>query len=182
MTWAALFNTTPVKVKSAGALDAVIAKAASQIGVLEDPPKSNRGKQVEAYLASVGLKGGYAWCAAFVHWCFREAMGDANPCPKSGGVIDLWHQIGAAKKLRLTPAQAKANPGLILPGMLFFLDTGGGFGHVGFVEKVQGIYLTTIEGNTNEGGSRDGVGVFRRKSRTIGQVSLGFADLSRPNA
>ena len=43
----------------------------SQIGVREATGR-NDGKQVEQYLKSVGLGKGYAWCSAFVRWCFDK--------------------------------------------------------------------------------------------------------------
>ena len=44
----------------------------AEIGVLE---KTNRndGKRIGEYLRYSGLGEGYAWCAAFVSWCFKEA-------------------------------------------------------------------------------------------------------------
>ena len=36
--------------------------------------------------------------------------------------------------------------------------------------------LVTNEGNTNDGGSRDGIGVFRRQARKIAQINKGFID------
>ena len=45
---------------------------------------------------------------------------------------------------------------------------------MGLVEQVQGVVLTTIEGNTNVNGSREGIGVFRRNGRTFGTISRGF--------
>jgi len=51
---------------------------------------------------------------------------------------------------------------------------GGGLGHTGIVEKVNGGFLTTIEGNTNDGGSREGIGVFRRTGRKIKDINKGF--------
>jgi hypothetical protein len=62
--------------------------------------------------------------------------------------------------------------------MVFVLSTGGGHGHGGFIESVQGVVLTTIEGNTNDGGSREGVGVFRRNGRRINGINQGFVDYS----
>jgi hypothetical protein len=70
--------------------------------------------------------------------------------------------------------EAAERPGLVLPGMVFVIATGGEHGHVGLVEQVAGVVLTTIEGNTNDGGSREGIGVFRRTARRIGQVNRGF--------
>ena len=36
--------------------------------------------------------------------------------------------------------------------------------------------LLTIEGNTNDGGSREGIGVFARHGRTIGSINRGFIE------
>lgn len=182
MTWAALFLQPVTEKNRTGKplLSAVLRKAASQVGVMEQPPGSNAGPEVGAYLASIGLNPGYAWCAAFVYWCFKEAAqetGEPNPCPRTGGVHDLWNKVGKAGLTRISPSQLRAKPELAAPGQLFFLDSGGGLGHVGFVEAVQGVNLTTIEGNTNEGGSRNGVGVFRRTRRRITDINLGVAAL-----
>ena len=58
--------------------------------------------------------------------------------------------------------------------MIFFIDTGGGFGHVGMVESNNNGALETIEGNTNDSGSREGIGVFRRTRRRVNEINLGF--------
>ena len=75
-------------------------------------------------------------------------------------------------------ASALAQPSRIAPGMAFFITHGAGTGHTGFVEGLlPGGRLQTIEGNTNDGASREGVGVFRLQRRTIGSISLGFLSL-----
>ena len=80
MTWAALFKSavlpsvvTPV----APLMQHVMAIAGGEVGVMEQPPGSNRGPQVDQYLTTVGLNpagGSFAWCAAFVYWCFQEGL------------------------------------------------------------------------------------------------------------
>jgi hypothetical protein len=64
------------------------------------------------------------------------------------------------------------------PGHIFVIDTGGGHGHLGLVVEVVGGKLITIEGNTNDGGSREGVGVFllraarsRRSTRVLSTIA-----------
>ena len=49
----------------------IISTAKNELGVKEKSGK-NDGKEVEAYLAYVGLKKGNPWCAAFVSWIFGE--------------------------------------------------------------------------------------------------------------
>jgi len=188
VTWAALFPdaepapVVPPPPLSAAALDA----ARGEIGVREVPPGSNRGPEVDAYLRAVGLEpaaGSYAWCAAFVYWCFGKGaavIGAPNPLPRTAGALALWNGAKAGAT-RIAAADAQARPSLVSPGQIFVLSTGGGLGHVGLVESVDGGVLTTIEGNTNDGGSREGIGVFRRtgpNGRRIGSINRGFVQVS----
>lgn len=184
ITWAALFgaDTVPAQDTAPSKLMAkALEIAVSQIGVRENPIGSNRGKEVEAYLASVGLGGGNPWCMAFIYSCFDQAAKQNkinNPLVKTGHVLTHWVEAGRNNTPRITTSQAIGNPGLILPGMIFIIDTGtpGGAGHTGLVEKVSGGRITTIEGNTNVGGEREGIGVFRRDSRKIASINKGFID------
>ena len=142
---------------------------------MEVPLGSNWGPKVKAYLNSVGIDFPVAWCAAFTYWCFNEAAkaaGKANPCFKTGGVMMHWNKTAGKKILA---ADAVNNPGLVKPGQIFVMSFGGGLGHTGLVEAVNGGFITVIEGNTNDGGSREGIGVFRR-SRKIASVNKGFIE------
>lgn len=126
----------------------VVTVAQSQIGNSEQPHGSNRGPEVDLYLASVGINFAAAWCAAFVYWCHQQA--GISGVPKTGGVLDMWNK---AADNRVTQPQ---------PGDVVIFDYGGGKGHTGIVEAVSGDTLTTIEGNTNDDGSREGYEVARR--------------------
>lgn len=132
-------------------------KAVSQLGIEEIPRGSNSGPAVEKYLKSVGLGKGYSWCMAFIYWATKEAsieLGALNPLSKTGGVLDMYNK---EKDLRVITPQ---------PGDIFIMDYGKGTGHTGIVEKVVGTTLHTIEGNTNDEGSREGFEVCRRKRDT----------------
>lgn len=147
--------------------------AETQLGVREEPIGSNRGKMVNEYLLSVGLPGGNFWCMAFVYWCYQQAAKQllvANPLPKTAGCLDHWHKT---KGRKIAKREAVLHPELVTPGAVFIMDHGKGAGHTGIVVSVDGQTLTTIEGNTNEAGSRNGIGVFRRK-RTIAAINKGF--------
>ena len=95
---------------------------------------------------------------------------------KTAGVLDHWNKAGIQSIPRISTVDANNTPSLVQPGMIFIISTGSGNGHTGIVESIEGVQLTTIEGNTNEGGSREGIGVFRHKSRRISQISRGFID------
>ena len=140
--------------------------AQSQIGIQEIPKGSNAGPDVEKYLKSVGLSKGYAWCMAFVYWNVQQAatkLAVSNPLKKTAGVMDQWNHT-ATKKV-VIPS----------PGAIFIMDFSHGVGHTGFVEKVEGNLIHTIEGNTNADGSREGYEVARRV-RKISQIK-GFIQI-----
>lgn len=157
LSWAIVFAATQVDVREVGG--------------------SNKGPEVERYLASVGLGPGFAYCAAFVHWIFEQAayhISVANPCPKTPGALTLWG---------LAPQHTRLSPGdkQIRPGCVFIQRHAHGKGHCGILEGVQfdANTFTTIEGNTDPSGGRDGDGVYRR-TRTLADSQLvGFLDFGR---
>lgn len=128
--------------------------AQSQLGVEEFPKGSNAGASVEKYLRSVGLGKGYSWCMAFVYYCYKNAaqsLNVENPLYKTGGVLSEWNH---------RPHNQTKTPQV---GAIFIMDFGGGKGHTGIVEEVlPGGKIKTIEGNTNDDGSREGYEVARR--------------------
>jgi hypothetical protein len=157
----------------------VLRVAAGEVGVMEVPLGSNRGPRVDQYLNSVGPGLlGQPWCMAFIYFCFVQAaqgLGVANPAPRTAGVQQSWRMAQSITGITIVPhADATADPSLVTPGMVFYIDTGGGHGHAGFVADVIGGTLVTIEGNTNEGGSSNGIGVFHRTQRKIKDISIGF--------
>jgi len=138
--------------------------------VCEKPKNSNSGPEVNIFLKSVGLKPGYPWCMAFVYYCVGKAaaeMGLKNPLLKTGGVLRQWNET----TLRKFPSRASA----VKHGDIFIMQFGHGTGHTGFVEKVSGRLIYTIEGNTNDDGSREGYEVARRQ-RAISSIK-GFIQL-----
>ena len=178
VTWAILFGEQAVPVIEENAnqlLTEALNIAISQVGVMEEPPGSNRGKKVEEYLASVGLSGGQFWCAAFLYWCFQKAsekLGRKNPVLKTGHCMTHWRDSPGKK---INAADAVNKPALIKPGHIFIINTGGSHGHTGMIERVEGGFIHTIEGNTNPAGSSNGIGVFRN-TRKISKINRGFLE------
>lgn len=130
----------------------------TQLFVREKTGK-NDGKEVEAYLKSIGLGAGYPWCQASVYWCYDLAakqLSMVNPVPKTGGVLECLRQAKAkGYRIILDPEQ-------YMQGDQFIMDYGGGKGHTGLIEAKVLTNVYTIEGNTNDEGSRDGNGMFER--------------------
>ena len=185
ITWAVLFGQEQVPHTDAAGdafLDQVLKIAAleEKKGVREVPKNSNRGPEVDAYLKCAGASPGLAWCCAFVYWCFEEAAlasGRANPMFKTAGCLAHWNNAGNRGARRIPVADAVANPSLLQPGMVFVMDYGGGLGHTGLVERVDGGYIVTIEGNTDASMTREGGGVYRL-TRKLLSVNKGFIDYS----
>lgn len=127
--------------------------AISQLHVREASGK-NDGREVETYLSYTGNKKGEAWCASFVSWVFGQA-GYAQP--RTAWSPSLFPKVRLAET---------AQPAHVFG--IYFADKGR-IAHAGLVERVQGSWLYTLEGNTNVAGSREGDGVYRklRHARTI---------------
>jgi len=139
--------------------------ATTQLGVHEKG-SSNSGPEVDKYLKSVGLTAGFPWCMAFVYWCYNQASiesGVANFLIRTAGVLHQWNEQQPVRKIVLD--KVLKDPAIIKPGAVFIMDHGKGNGHTGLVEKIHGSSIDTIEGNTNDEGSREGYEVCRRTRR-----------------
>ena len=186
LTWGALFSVPTVSASPGGEAAAALQMAITQIGVLEQPPGSNRGPMVDQYQIAAGLalppagQPGFFWCMAFVYWCFREAGNGTTAFPRTAGCLDAWNKVKSKSPTRIiTRAAAMADPSIVKPGMVFILDFGGGAGHTGIVRATAGGALRTVEGNSNDQGSSNGLGVFDLNRRKVMDRSLkGFLDFT----
>ena len=149
----------------------LISAAATYVG-LKEAGGNNRGKMVELFLAGVRQPPGQPWCAAFVHhvgfWSHfdYEEKKSSWPLPATASCYVLGAFAGTRQVLVQEP----------LPGDVFLQYNAGlrRFAHTGIVVRVDEVRetagerwyeCTTIEGNTNEGGSAEGEGVYCRVRR-----------------
>jgi len=137
--------------------------ARSQLGVREKNGV-NDGERVESYLKYAGAHKGDPWCAAFVSWVFSQTG---------------YLQPKTAWSPALFPIAKRTN--LIQPATLFgiYFPKLKRIAHCGFVERKDGNWLITIEGNTNIAGSREGDGVYRKR-RSIKTIKY-FANWTTKN-
>ncbi|MCA0428340.1 MAG: hypothetical protein LCH37_12985 [Bacteroidetes bacterium] len=158
--------------KSSSLRDSVALTYLSQIGVTE-LTGNNDGPMVEAYQKVTGNKKGDAWCASFVAWSFAQ-----NKLPVHGNAMAaswfrkpflVWTQRDGERSFDKL-AGFRANCGSIYFAKLKRI------GHIFFIEDRRGGYVVTVEGNTNNGMSREGVGVFslKRRIRNIYSISNHF--------
>jgi hypothetical protein len=144
----------------------VLELAATQIGVREHG--RNRGPEIDEYCREIGHdpEKRDPWCAIFVSAMVRRAataLGVQVPIRLTAGCFTLDEQAPVTMRTT-TPA----------PGCIFLLQ---GHKHTGFlVELLPDGRWSTIEGNTNDGGSPEGDGVYARTRRR--DELLCFVDLN----
>lgn len=132
----------------------------------------NRGPWVRLYMD--GMQGAdWPWCAGFVSFCLRQAaetLGVAIPIVTSVSCDSL---AASAKSLgRFVAEPARHARSQIKPGWLFLSRrTPTDWVHVGVVTEASMDVMDTIEGNTNDDGSRDG---YEACARMRGYPSTDF--------
>lgn len=133
--------------------------AASYIGTHEEPPGSNNVFCNTDYYGHPVSGESYPWCCTFVWDIFRMANlsylfynGQRTAyCP----TVYTW-AVANNMKVSFDAAQ----PGDLV---LFDWDADGIADHIGFVERLAGNVLVTIEGNTSDADYSNGGYVLRRE-------------------
>ena len=145
---------------------ALLKTFASYVGIKEDPMGSNNGVMVNRFNSSCGLRPSdhAPWCASVAHYGYM-----VNGAPdRPGAYSPSWYS-----KVRVIPA-AMVQPGDV--GLIYF-PSKGRYAHViSAIEKVNrsGRFVTsytTLEGNTNAMGSREGDS-FARRVRSADAVKV----------
>jgi len=131
----------------------ILAIAQGEIGT--KATGQNNVKYNTAYYGREINGAGYAWCACFVWWCFRQA-----------GASDLYYGSGKTAycptllSYHRRQAVTEYQPG----DVIFFNFSGkGNAAHVGLCERYDGTYITTIDGNTSSASEANGGTVARKK-------------------
>lgn len=132
----------------------------------------NQGPWVRLFFSRDSVNGldgpEFSWCGAFVRFCIQQAIELLNYNSKSvwgykvGWSCDKTAEWASKKGILYT----KVSPNTVKPGSVFLLKYSNkeDWYHMGFVESCdynEGV-VTTIEGNTNVAGSREGIKVMRR--------------------
>lgn len=135
-----------------------------EIGTREATGK-NDGVKVETYLKTCKLTAGSAWCAAFVNWCYLQ---HCLPRPNSGW-SPAWFPVPRTHLVATLGAYVPKNGDAF---GIYFANKKR-IAHVGMVHRWGEKFVDTVEGNTNEAGSREGDGVYhkRRLKKQIYAVS-----------
>ena len=139
----------------------------------------NSGPWVRLYMD--GHQGvDWPWCAGFVSLILRQtaaAQGCSLPFPRTYS-CDILATNGQCRGLFVSGRNiAKDNrPHVLQPGTVFLCRrVPGDWVHTGFVTEAGPDSFGTIEGNTNDGGSREGIEVL---DRTRGYAKMDFVRLA----
>lgn len=155
------------------ALAKIVRSAQSQLGQRECPLGSNWGGRVPEYLKAGGLSGPASWCLCFALWNVEQAV----PLPLTGlprtgycpAMADWARQNGRL----VAAADVLAGKVALQPGWILLVwETDPlGYHHAGIVEEVLPMgAFTSVEGNSNSDGGREGIGVFRQH-RSLHQLA-----------
>jgi hypothetical protein len=116
-------------------------------------------------LAPGGVTDGYPWCCAFVSMCVQRLIAE-NPIynrvtpPYTASVSNFRTRWAPAQHCLLFPPNNSTHQPHKGDVVVFT------FSHIGIVDVVGTGQVTTIEGNTNEAGSREGT-TCRQKERAF---------------
>ncbi|SMC59209.1 C40 family peptidase [Pedobacter africanus] len=135
----------PSEVGMTSRRDKVLSIARAEVGVRE--VGNNEGKRVREYLAYTGIKVPAAWCASYISWCFGKAGYDRPRTAWSPAMFPASRIVKEPK-----PADVF---GVWFPDLKRIA-------HVGLVAEVKGDWIYSLEGNSNNNGSRNGDGVYQR--------------------
>lgn len=128
--------------------------------------QSNSGPWVRSYMD--GNEGtDWFWCMGFVQTIIDQAASvqgkDFRTLMPLTYSCDTVGTTGITKGLLTRYSQVRRDPSVVKPGDIFLVQkTPNDWFHTGLVIAVHDAIFETIEGNTNEDGSANGIGVFRR--------------------
>lgn len=145
---------------------------------LEERGGANRGPMVEFFQRCAKIPTGSPWCAGFTNGCAEMAGAVKNEYSpleevEQQGFVQSYYEWAEARGLIVAPGQTS-------PGDLVLLWHTGKerYAHIAFLHEPpwDGEEFTTVEGNTNEEGEREGKKVLaRERPVTSGTVFVRWA-------
>ena len=145
----------------------MVTLAREQIGVSE-VDGSNCGPVVDEYKAATWLEPtkGWTWCAAFICRVVRESIKVEKVSFKRPQTAGAWDFENWANKQQGVELRKPTNHDIKAGDIVIFT-----FSHIGLAVQDVDLsgYVTTIEGNTNGEGSREG-GAVLEKRRHVSKI------------
>lgn len=128
----------------------IVERAIRDLGMLEDPPGSNRGPDIDLLNSRAGVPLGSYWCAAWAGAVWQDAGAEV---PHGYASCDAWMTWA-----KMTNRWTLHTPA---PGACVLYGVPGDARHIGVVIRTAPLVLS-VEGNTTVGGptfERNGVAV-----------------------
>lgn len=147
-------------------------------------------KKLEEMMIACGWQKGYAWCSTFAQVCTELYLTQFNT-----SLIDNFRKCFSVSATATFTNFKASYPDIVffepkVDSIVFWQNYINGQpswqGHAGIVKDWNKTFITSIDGNTNIHGSRDGDGVFT-KTRLLDTVSksglkiIGYVQFKRPN-
>lgn len=160
-----------------------VRQVATQYLDVRESGGDNRGTEVEALLSESGGSAGNSWCAAFACHCHYEAallLCGTTTCSRTVKAVGMIFDGRDAANATFSKESVIAGSRTPIAGDVFVMTTRASLraldegkprtqlaGHTGLVVSydAKSQVLTTIEGNTDGGGSANGDGVYMRTDR-----------------
>lgn len=118
----------------------------------------------EAKMKAVGWKVTDSWCCYFTELVAKEAFAENAEMVKAFDTLfspncqATYANFSGSKLFKVSKVPK--------PGALVIWRLGKGWkGHIGVIESIKDGFMTTIEGNTNAAGGREGVEVARKRRK-----------------
>lgn len=150
----------------------VLRIAAAEVGYQEE--RDRRGRYNNGNKYARALKWPWAdfqpWCASFLCWVFWQAGAFGLLSTASASCDELARGFKEAKRFNQSPRI----------GSLVFYGTPNDLSHVGIVTDYSDSVIQTIEGNTNDEGSREGHEVARRSRYRNSSYIVGYGHPAYP--
>lgn len=134
--------------------------------------QNNSGPWVRSYMD--GFEGeAWFWCMGFVQGIIDQAASslakDFRSLMPLTYSCDTVGTTGLQKGILSRYTKVRNNPSIVKPGDIFLVQkTPNDWVHTGIITAVGTETFETIEGNTNEGGSHNGNGVYKRIRNFMG--------------
>lgn len=135
--------------------EAVAATYTAQIGV-QETDGANDGPEIREYLKTTNISFSAPWCAAFVSYCYT--INDVDN-PRSAWSPSYFQKSKLINLKYTQPLRADV--------FGVWYNNLGRIAHIGFIDHWprDGDYFISVEGNTNNNGSREGTGVYKKRTQ-----------------
>lgn len=146
---------------------AIVLEALDNLGILEMPRGSNSSPAIDGWNKACGVAVASPWCAAFASHCWA-----AGHKVYASASCEDWHRM-AIRTGTFTQRPQVGDVALFALGTELLVAD-----HCGIVVRVDDVGPLTVEGNTNEAGGREGVGVFLKDRVALGARILGYVSVT----